>query len=683
MIRVDAVDVDVASLDPAPAQAVRAGQDSAVVQEYLGLIIERKSWPFPPLEVVETDDGKRLVWDGGHRLAAAQLAAYSVVPVILTRGTAEDALAKARQANVAHGLKRTNADKKKVAEGLVREELERVAAGAKPRSTHELGRLVGLSHAYIGQVRDRLVAESQAVTAAVQEVRPVKAPPPPKAETPQPAPTSAPSRDMMLERVRVLLDVMLRAYGENARTVLEQRSVLLGPDMKRQVLILDVLPRLEEMPDAELREYLAYTEQVVEFWTSHNKPPEPAPPSVADDYKRRADEDAQVAPQTAYTPGQWTQERHVSAPPEGELQRLGKGLYASKRGGTTEERLAPYADQFGLVDDAEIAGLAGVSVGDVQAARQAKGSAPAVAVPAPPIRPWPEIFQESLIARVEALGTPPEALSVVLSSGWRLTLTPPEEDGAWVPDPKRWHDKTFVQAVTPLQGVRNLTGLAEELHGVWSHNRRAGGALVGQTATAKRSDTHVIKRLQNPAMNPDDGRVGWPLVKLVRQIRTAETAKDRKAFENDLGIWALGAWPVADETLLYELPVETMITVEGRERSVSFWLKQAPQMAGGARMQLMAEATRLHKAWRADWASGRGAWSDIDWLAGMPVSALKAALSPAMQGPEFITALGVAVGLTWDAWSAATQRRLIHRICQHRRPIGAALPSLSAQASPA
>src|SRR4051794_18625155 len=68
------------------------------------------------------DDGERY-WlvDGFHRIAAAAILGHDTIACDVRPGTLRDAVAHAVGANAAHGLRRTNDDKRRAVETLLRD----------------------------------------------------------------------------------------------------------------------------------------------------------------------------------------------------------------------------------------------------------------------------------------------------------------------------------------------------------------------------------------------------------------------------------------------------------------------------------------------------------------------------------------------------------------------------------
>lgn len=106
---------------------MRERLDEETVKEYQNILAAEYAWPFPPVEVF-SDGGNYWIWDGFHRVEAARRA-YALrsptdrsIPVNIKQGGLRDAVLMAAGANARHGLRRTNADKRKAVETLLKDE---------------------------------------------------------------------------------------------------------------------------------------------------------------------------------------------------------------------------------------------------------------------------------------------------------------------------------------------------------------------------------------------------------------------------------------------------------------------------------------------------------------------------------------------------------------------------------
>lgn len=97
----------------------RAELDMAIVQEYAEAI--KDGVYLPPVEVVYDGDDYWL-WDGFHRVEASRKAGKDSIAANVKQGTCRDAVLLSVSANAAHGLRRTNADKRRAVLRLLEDE---------------------------------------------------------------------------------------------------------------------------------------------------------------------------------------------------------------------------------------------------------------------------------------------------------------------------------------------------------------------------------------------------------------------------------------------------------------------------------------------------------------------------------------------------------------------------------
>lgn len=97
----------------------RALLDEEVVRDYASAMKEGAI--FPPVSVIY--DGKNYwLWDGFHRVHATQACGLEVIACVVEQGTQRDAILKSCGANPTHGLRRTNADKRRAVLTLLNDE---------------------------------------------------------------------------------------------------------------------------------------------------------------------------------------------------------------------------------------------------------------------------------------------------------------------------------------------------------------------------------------------------------------------------------------------------------------------------------------------------------------------------------------------------------------------------------
>jgi hypothetical protein len=143
-------------LDPAVQPRVRV--DVELVKEYAAEM--RAGAAFPPIDVVwDGQAGTYWVWDGFHRVMAARRIGRQWLMANVVPGTREDARWRALAANATHGLRRTNADKRRVV----------VLALKHPKgagmSDRRIGQHCAVHHSTVSAIRKELEASGE-----IQEV---------------------------------------------------------------------------------------------------------------------------------------------------------------------------------------------------------------------------------------------------------------------------------------------------------------------------------------------------------------------------------------------------------------------------------------------------------------------------------------------------------------------------------
>ena len=126
---------------------VRAQTDWLVVDEYVHAMKEGAT--FPPI-VVFFDGSTHWLADGFHRVEAAERAGLTELAADVRRGVQRDAVLFACGANAAHGLRRTNADKRRSVETLLRDE------EWGKWSDREIARQCSVHHDMVGKLRTEL-----------------------------------------------------------------------------------------------------------------------------------------------------------------------------------------------------------------------------------------------------------------------------------------------------------------------------------------------------------------------------------------------------------------------------------------------------------------------------------------------------------------------------------------------
>ena len=135
--------------------------DPSIVREYAQLMAAGES--FPPVLVV-SDGCEYWLSDGYHRTAARQLCGHATVLSEIRSGTRDDAIWMGCAANRKHGLRRSNADKKRAAERAL------LHPRAQRLSNRQIAHHCGVHHHTVGRLRSLLEAQGSIVPNPVREV---------------------------------------------------------------------------------------------------------------------------------------------------------------------------------------------------------------------------------------------------------------------------------------------------------------------------------------------------------------------------------------------------------------------------------------------------------------------------------------------------------------------------------
>ncbi len=148
--------VAVSDIQTTAGTQMRAGLNPDTVSEYMEVLDANPgAWPFPPI-VVFYDGSTYHLADGFHRVAAArQKGRWTAVPADVRPGTRRDAVLHAAGANASHGLRRSNADKRRAVETLLRDE------EWGQWSNMEIARRCQVSESNVRSVRELLERTSQ------------------------------------------------------------------------------------------------------------------------------------------------------------------------------------------------------------------------------------------------------------------------------------------------------------------------------------------------------------------------------------------------------------------------------------------------------------------------------------------------------------------------------------------
>lgn len=132
---------------------IRLKINQEVVEEYAECM--KNGDRFPPITVFKCKEGRRVFYtlaDGFHRCLAAELNKQKTISCEILEGEARDALEYALKANSAHGLRRTNKDKRNAVKIALKDE-EWVEY-----SNNEIARLCAVSEFLVRTVRKEVTS---------------------------------------------------------------------------------------------------------------------------------------------------------------------------------------------------------------------------------------------------------------------------------------------------------------------------------------------------------------------------------------------------------------------------------------------------------------------------------------------------------------------------------------------
>lgn len=135
-------EISIAEIVTTAGTQIRARIDIESVDQYAQAMLDGDV--FPPVTVFH-DGSEYILADGFHRVMAASRNGNETIQASVHKGTKSDALKFALSANSAHGLKRTNADKRRSVE---------LALAEWPKlSTAEIARICAVSRPQVDAVR--------------------------------------------------------------------------------------------------------------------------------------------------------------------------------------------------------------------------------------------------------------------------------------------------------------------------------------------------------------------------------------------------------------------------------------------------------------------------------------------------------------------------------------------------
>ena len=129
---------------------MRVEMTEAIIQEYAEAMVAGDV--FPPI-IVFFDDSDHWLADGFHRTGAAKMLGRESIDADVRQGTQRDALLYGIGSNAKHGLRRTQADKRKAVATLLADEQW------SKWSDRKIATAAGCDHKTVGKIRRELTGE--------------------------------------------------------------------------------------------------------------------------------------------------------------------------------------------------------------------------------------------------------------------------------------------------------------------------------------------------------------------------------------------------------------------------------------------------------------------------------------------------------------------------------------------
>ena len=145
-------DLEISKISATDETQSRCKLDSETINEYAesmnsGVIL-------PPVTIYDDGENHYLA-DGFHRLEAAKKCGLSTINAEVRQGSKSDAILYSVGANATHGLRRTNADKRKAVETVLKNEEWR------GWSNNHIAKLCGATHPFVRKIREELYSNTE------------------------------------------------------------------------------------------------------------------------------------------------------------------------------------------------------------------------------------------------------------------------------------------------------------------------------------------------------------------------------------------------------------------------------------------------------------------------------------------------------------------------------------------
>lgn len=142
--------VDITDIVTSAGTQMRTWLNTMAVEDYAELM--RHDVEFDPVELYRVEDGRLILTNGFHRVAAAKKAGRDQISATITNGTLQQAIWVAVAANKTNGVRRNPEDIRKAIEAAL------THPNGAAMSDRQIAEYVGCSHPTVGSVRAKLVA---------------------------------------------------------------------------------------------------------------------------------------------------------------------------------------------------------------------------------------------------------------------------------------------------------------------------------------------------------------------------------------------------------------------------------------------------------------------------------------------------------------------------------------------
>lgn len=207
----------------------RAELNNTTVEEYTEAMLEGDT--FPPI-VVFFDGASYWLADGFHRYFGADHAGLDEVDAEVRQGTQQDAQLFSFGVNASHGLRRTNADKRKAVTGALQHQV------SGQWSDRQIAKHCGVGHQLVGHVRRSLCSEhsDEPARASLDE-----------SSSEHPAPSAVPTQRTYTTKHGTTAVMNTTNIGKKQELPPEQQAQAISKPLPRPVVV--VPPPKTSQPD--------------------------------------------------------------------------------------------------------------------------------------------------------------------------------------------------------------------------------------------------------------------------------------------------------------------------------------------------------------------------------------------------------------------------------------------------